>query len=151
MRNLSLNFLKTLAIILSSSLLFDFNLAFGIALESPTINGEEWWKHNGVKEGEKVRLKCQIDNWYIHDFRNHLLILSFQFYLNSYKFLNSSLSLSFVIFQMSIMKPRWCSNSIFSLGLNIADGSTMVRFANFLGALMLCNCKLIIIIMCVIM
>ena len=63
MRKLSLNFLKTLAIILSSSLLFDFNLAFGI--KSLTINGEKWWKHNGVEEGGKVRLSCQVDNWYI--------------------------------------------------------------------------------------
>ena len=143
MRNLSLNFLKTLAIILSSSLLFDYNLAFNI--ESVAINGDEkWWKHNGVEEGETVRLSCQVDNWYIHDFRNHLLVLSFQFYLNSYKFLNSSLSISFLTLQMAIPKPRWCFNSIFLLGLNIAVGSTIiVRFANFLGALMLCKHKIL--------
>ena len=117
MRKLSLDFFKTLAVILSSSLFFDFNLAFNFKLNGLTINGENWWKHNGVEEGETVRLSCHLDNWYIHDFRFHLLVLSFQF-------LNSTLSLPFVTFQMGIKKPRWCFNYIFLLGLNIADGST---------------------------
>ena len=117
MRKLSLNFFKTLAIILSSSLFFDFNFAFNIKLNGLTINGENWWTHNGLEEGGKVRLSCHVDNWYIHDFRNHLLVLSFQFYLNSYRILNSSLFLSFVTFQMGITKPRWCFNTIFLLTL----------------------------------
>ena len=138
MRKLSLNFFKTLAIILSSSLFFDFNFAFNIKLNGLTINGENWWTHNGVEEGGKVRLSCHVDNWYIHDFRFHLLVLSFQFYPNCYKFLYSSLPLS-----MSITKPRWCFNFLFLLGLNIADGSNlMVSFVNFLGALMLFKHKL---------
>ena len=58
MRKLSLDFFKTLAITLLLSLLFGFNLAYQTKynpITSVTVNPP-----NGVEEGGKVRLSCQL-------------------------------------------------------------------------------------------